>query len=278
RFRWGFIGSSDSHSGRASTGFKQQGRRRGRTDMVGVRSEFYGNLLDSRRAPEDSRVPEVPNPGIAGVLAVERTGSFLYPGGVVAVHAESRSRAGIWEALDRRETYGTSGPRMLLWFDLIDENGETRPMGSALVSDAAPRFRVRAVGSHRQKPGCPAETGRALSPERIAKLCMGECFHPDDKRHRIERIEVVRVRPQLHAGEDVGPLIEDPWMVLPCEPDESGCMVEFGGDEFLRSGRDAVYYVRALQEPTPAINADNLRTEFDAQGRAISARPCQPDS
>ncbi|MFP6664469.1 MAG: DUF3604 domain-containing protein [Deltaproteobacteria bacterium] len=278
RFRWGFIGSSDNHSGRAATGFKQQGRRRGRTDMIGPRSEFYANLLDPRREPEDPRMPEMPNAGIAGVLAIERTGSFLYPGGVVAVHAASRSRDGIWEALDRRETYATSGPRILLWFDLLGEDGETWPMGSGLALGVEPHFRVRAVGAHRQKPGCPAETGRALSPERMAKLCMGECFHPGDTRHRIERIEVVRVRPQLHAGEDVGRLIEDPWLVLPCVPDEGGCVVEFRDEEFLRSGRDAVYYVRALQEATPAINADNLRTEFDAQGRAVSARPCLPDS
>jgi hypothetical protein len=32
--------------------------------------------------------------------------------------------------------------------------------------------------------------------------------------------------------------------------------------------------VRALQEATPAINAANLRTEFDGAGNAVSVTPC----
>ena len=32
--------------------------------------------------------------------------------------------------------------------------------------------------------------------------------------------------------------------------------------------------MRALQEPTPAINGANLRTVFDADGNAASMTPC----
>jgi hypothetical protein len=39
-------------------------------------------------------------------------------------------------------------------------------------------------------------------------------------------------------------------------------------------GRDAVYYVRALQAPTPAINGANLRAEFDAAGNVTRVNPC----
>ena len=63
-------------------------------------------------------------------------------------------------------------------------------------------------------------------------------------------------------------------MVLPCDDDGDGCRVEFEDPEFAGSGRDAVYYVRALQEATPALNARNLRTGFDTAGRAVSVRPC----
>jgi hypothetical protein len=273
RFRWGFIGSSDSHSGRAATGFKQDPPKRGRTDMVGPRTAFLGSLLDRRREPEDRSRPEAPTNGVAGILAIERTGSFLYPGGVVAVHAESRSRDGIWEALERRETYATSGPRILLWFDLLAEDG-ARPMGTSLESATNPRFAVRALGAHRQKPGCPEEVYAALSARRVRELCLDECFHPSDERHPIERIEVVRIRPQREPGEDVTPLIEDPWRTFECEDTGEGCRVEFEDPEFLASGRDAVYYVRALQEPTPALNAANLRTRFDTDGRPVSVDPC----
>lgn len=274
RFRWGFIGSSDSHSGRASTGFKQDGPKRGRTDMVGPRNDFYAALLRPRGEMEDPRMPVASTSGFAGALAVERTGSFLYPGGVVAVHANEHSRQGIWDALERRETYATSGPRILLWFDLLPTDGPELPMGSIVEMNAAPRFRVRAMGAPRQAPGCPDETITALAPERIAKLCMGECYHPTDERHFITGVEVVRVRPQISPGEDIGGLIEDPWRTIPCPGSRDSCVVEFTDEDFTKGKRDAVYYVRALQAPTEAINADNLRTRFDAAGNPVSVKPC----
>ena len=88
---------------------------------------------------------------------------------------------------------------------------------------------------------------------------------------------MVRIRPQARRGEAVAPLIEDPWRSFDCPPDPAGCSFEFDDPEFAASDHDAVYYARALQEPTPAINGANLRTEFDAEGRAIKVTPCYGD-
>jgi hypothetical protein len=88
---------------------------------------------------------------------------------------------------------------------------------------------------------------------------------------------VVRIRPQASPGEPVGGLIEDPWRRFDCPPDPGGCVVEFEDDEFPASGRDVLYYVRALQEETPAINGAYLRTEFDADGNAVRTDPCYGD-
>ncbi|MDB4678690.1 DUF3604 domain-containing protein, partial [bacterium] len=175
---------------------------------------------------------------------------------------------------ERRETYATSGPRILLWFDLLMANGPELPMGSIVKTNVAPRFRVRAMGAPRQAPGCPEETITALEPERIAKLCMGECYYPTDERHSITGVEVVRVRPQTSPGEDIGGLIEDPWQTIPCPEGQDTCVVEFTDEDFTEGMRDAVYYVRVLQEPTEAINADNLRTQFDAAGKPVAVQPC----
>ena len=287
RFRWSFIASSDNHSGRPGTGYKQYERRR-MSESTGARSAFYEWLLRRARLRRFARdaVPERPNrleqegPRLLNVLGAdtERVGSFLYPGGLAALHADGRSRQAVWEALRRGEVYGTSGPRILLWFDLLNGPGGPAPMGSEAVLAEAPRFEVRAVGSFVQQDGCPEASTRALSPERLEYLCRGQCYHPSDERHPIVAIEVVRIRPQASPGEPLDALIEDPWRVFPCEPDPAGCVVRFEDAEFPRSARDAVYYARALQEETPAINARNLRTVFDAEGNAVSTAPCYGDA
>ncbi|MEE9609218.1 MAG: DUF3604 domain-containing protein [Myxococcota bacterium] len=281
RFRYGFISSSDNHTARPGTGYKQYARRE-MTEAKGPRSAFYASVARRRTVgtQEDPQRPQARRPGDLGIargLDVERVASFLYPGGLVAVHADARSRASIWNALETRAVYGTSGPRILLWFDLLNAPFGSAPMGSEVALAETPRFEVRAVGSFVQKPGCPDYATRGLAPERLASLCRGECYNPSDERHPIVAIEVVRIRPQSSAGESVDALIEDPWLRLECEPDPSGCVVRFEDPDYVASGRDALYYVRALQEPTPAVNGANLRAEFAADGAVRKTSPCYGD-
>ena len=278
RFRWGFIASSDDHGARPGTGYKQVLRRH-MTDAHGPRTWLHewvlrrgvaGGMKDRQRPQPVEREPQ----SFAALLDVERVASFMYPGGLVAVHATGRGREAIWSALERREVYGTSGPRILLWFDVLNGRDGRAPMGSEVTVEGAPRFAVRAVGARVQQPGCGAAGIRQLSAERLAQLCRGECYNPGDRRHVITAIEVVRVRPQATADEAIEALIEDPWRRFPCDGNPSGCAVEFEDPEYAASARDAVYYVRALQEATPAINGANLRTTFDDQGRAVGVAPC----
>lgn len=276
RFRWGFISSTDTHGSKAGTGYKQYDRTvmtdaRGFTDAetsARVRGWIGTKQLDPRKAQ-----PAAPS-RLFELFDTERKASFLYPGGIVAVHAEGRDRGAIWNALVRREVYGTSGPRILLWFDLKNGPRGDAPMGSEVEMAEEPRFEVRAAGASIQKPGCPEDVLVGLPAERIESLCRGECHHPGDGRVPIDAIEVVRIRPQARPGEDVGPLIEDPWRRFECPPDPTGCRVEFSDPEFASSARDTVYYVRAIQQPTPAINAANLRTEFDEKGEPVRIDPC----
>lgn len=245
RFRFGFLGSSDNHRARAGSGYKEFGRT-AMTDGASMGTD----LRDGRAA------------------------SFYYTGGLVAVHADGRDREAIFDALDRREVYGTSGDRILLWFDLLKEDGDPVPMGSAVTFAGVPRFEVRAAGAFEQRPGCPASSEAALGADRLQRLCLGECYHPGTRRRAIDRIEVVRIRPQVGPDEEVGSLIEDPWRVLPCPDGGEGCRVAFEDPEYPTLGREVVYYVRAIQEPTPAVNGDPLQCERDDTGRCVVGRVC----
>ena len=283
RFRFGFIASSDNHSARPGTGYKEFARH-GMTEAAGPRDAAWFARIVPHSAPAPESVPvDITTQGGDNpirnlqILDFERQASFFMTGGLVAVHAEGRDRDAIWTALKRREVYGTSGERILLWFDLLNAPDAPLPMGSDTRLETTPRFRVRAVGSFRQRPGCPAHALSALTPERLQRLCKGECYNPGDERRRITRIEVVRIRPQTRAGEPVRGLIEDPWRRYDCPSDLAGCTVEFEDPEFVAGGRDVVYYVRALQEPTPAVNAGGLRCTYDAQGECVKVNPCYGD-
>ncbi len=273
RFQTGFIGSSDNHTARPGTGYKEFAR----TEMADVRMTRVAISTSSDEPASRGRAVDPWELPPTDWLERRRAPSFFFTGGLVAAHVPERSRDALWESLHRREVYATSGPRILLWFDLLNApgtRGETAPMGSAVAMSESPVFEVRAVGSREPLPGCPAHSEAALSPERLAWLCQGECHHPSDRRRRVERIEVVRLRPQARPDEPLAPLIEDPWRVLPCDRDPAGCRVVFSDSEFASAGRDAVYYVRAIEEASPAVNAGGLRCERDGEGRCVRTEPC----
>jgi hypothetical protein len=281
RFDFGFMASSDNHSARPGTGYKEYGR----LDMTEARLGVIGGAIDvGNTVPTEKLAESVPyDPAnfvgqFFATREAERAGSFFMTGGLIAVHAEGRGRGPIWDAMQRKEVYGTSGPRILLWFDLINppgSRGGALAMGGETALSTAPIFQVRAAGSFEQKPGCPAESEAALTPERLARVCGGECYHPSDVRRPITRIEVVRVRPQEFEGEPVAPLIQDPWQVFACDGDPAGCAVTFTDSDFERDGRDTLYYARAIEAPSPAVGQDPLGCTRDENGRCTALDPCK---
>lgn len=269
--RFGFLGSSDNHLARAGTGYKEFARK-GMTDAAGPRQPQPERISDP--APQAENTGELK--GFNG-RDTDRVTSFLYTGGLVAAHAEGRDRQAIWQAVANREVYGTSGPRILLWFDL--ENGPDGgvPMGTEVALADNPTFRVRATGAFKQKPGCPAHVSSALPADRLQLLCKGECYNPSDERLKIVRIEIVRIRPQITPDEPLHELIDDPWRVFDCADEGNGCDVAFMDLEFASAGRTTYYYARAIQEATPTINGNTLRCTYDQDGNCIKVNPCYGD-
>jgi len=280
RFNWGFIASSDNHRARAGTGYKEVARRLN-TEAGGVVDPKFRPIFMLKEPTADSTVYRKTREELfklAGfqLTEVERQSSFWQTGGLAGVHTEGRSREQIWDALQRRETFATSGPRMLLWFDHI--NGTTKtPMGGTLQTSTPGTFKVHAVGSFKQKPGCPDYAVDALGKKRIADLCANECYNPSDERNLIERIEIVRIQPQLTPDEKMSDLIDDTFLVHQCPADQNGCSFEFTDPDFSNNARDTLYYARAIQEPRPTINGEPVKCERDEEGNCIKATICRGD-
>ena len=281
RFRFGFMGSSDNHFARAGTGYKEV-HRRGFTESRDWGQS--GTLSAFGPAPRGEPVAQSKpfdreNTDLVAfqLFEMERQSSYFQTGGLIAAHSAGRDRGAIWDALGRREVYGTSGQRTLLWFDLLNppgSRGQSLPMGSAVETNENPIFQVRAVGSFEQKPGCPDYASEALGAEDLDRICKNECYHPSDKRRLITQIDVIRIRPQVRDGESVEALIEDPWRTFTCDNNPEGCVVTFSDADYSAGGRDTVYYARVLEQSRPTINGAGVNCEFDASGNCKSVRLC----
>lgn len=251
RTRFGLIGSSDNHVARPGNSYKDTDRAL-YTDHKNVKGEGGGFNLGADR----------------------ESAAFYYTGGLVAVHAAGRNRDAIWDGLARREVYATSGDRTLVWFDLLNGPGGETSMGSEVQLDHTPRFRVRALGAFEQQPGCPDFAVAALGRERIESLCGGECYRPGDRRKVIERIEVVRIRPQVTPDEDIAGLIENDWRSFDCPADGNGCEFEFEDTDYILAERPALYYARVIQAEEPLIGGDPFGCRYDDAGNCIAREYC----
>ena len=140
-YKFGMVGSTDSHTGLAAV----------------EEDNFFGKTTASEPSPERAMHPFVKNEK-AVIMAWETSAS-----GYAAVWARENTRESIFDAMQRRETYATTGPRMVVRFfggfdfeakdaanRLPAQIGYTRgvPMGgdlSAAPPGKAPTFLVAAL-------------------------------------------------------------------------------------------------------------------------------------
>ena len=93
-YKFGMIGSTDAHTGLAAV----------------EENNFFGKTTSSEPSPDRATHPFVKTDK-AAIMGWETTAS-----GYAAVWAFENTRESIFDAMERRETYATTGPRMIVRF------------------------------------------------------------------------------------------------------------------------------------------------------------------
>lgn len=227
-------------------------------EMFGVNPFKYGVVASTdTHIAAAGNVTELDFPGnggagsgnIDGVPPIPDVIEFN-PGGLAVIWAEENSRPALFDAMRRKETYGTSGPRITLRFfgGWADQDGACAldaaafaqqgydsgvPMGGTLRSPdaAAPTFTVSAL----RDPGTAQVPGTALEKIHIVKGWVDDQGTPQAKTY-----DVV-------AADELATV------------DEQTCEVTAGGADSLCAvwtdpdfdpEQRAYYYARVLESPT----------------------------
>ena len=233
-FKFGFVGSSDTHNGSGA------GEEAGYWGVVG--------RMDADGVGRAS----VPNG--SGAYSADPAFASFSASGLAGVWAEQNTRASIYDAMRRKETFGTSGTRITVRFfagyDLpaIDSDtllGEAYaggvPMGGDLATrnDQAPTFIAWAL---RDPLGAPLQRLQIVKgwaadggvQERVFDVACADGGVVDRETHRCPdngaRVDVAH----CHVAEETGaPELKTRWR----DPD-------------FNAGQRAFYYVRVLENPS----------------------------
>jgi hypothetical protein len=232
-FQFGFIGSTDGHNANPGD----------------VEEHGWQGCCANKDAKVEQRLDTTP--GFGGAGPVGRN-----PGGLVGVWSEENTRDSIFDALKRRETFATSGPRLTPRFfggwnlpeDLceradLNEVGYASgvPMGDLLKSPDQSGLAPTFVASVARDAGTPDHPGGLLDRLQIIKVWHGS----DGQFHQ----EVHDVSGRLGGNDSRPPATVD---LDTCEPRGMGhdqlCAV--WTDPKFDADQAVAYYVRAVENPS----------------------------
>jgi hypothetical protein len=241
-YKFGLVGSSDAHTGLSAM----------------EEDNFFGKTTPQEPSPERMTKTFISNPK-TGVKVMDWEVSSS---GYAAVWATENTREALWDAMQRKETYATTGPRMSVRFfggwEFVEADARERlpanigytkgvPMGGDLKSapaGKAPTFLVAALKD---------AIGANLDRIQIIKGWLGKDEKPQEKVYDI-----------VWSGDrKPGPDGKVPSVGSTVDIENATWTNTIGAPELIATWKDpdfdaglrAFYYVRVLEIPTPRWTA-----------------------
>ena len=254
-YKFGLIGSSDAHIGGGSENekvyFSKIGLLDGTPELRGSVpfNTFYGTIM---KLVKPDFIKEVD--GNDYMAASSRLISWS-ASGLAGVWAEENTREAIYDALRRKETFATSGPRIKVRFfagyeitkaklnssNLISESYvNATPMGGILLAQDKnePSFLVWALAD---------ALGAPLQRAQVIKGWLENGKH-QEKVYDVSCSDGLKVNSQTHRCPDNGARVN----LNDCSYDKDVGASELKSlwrDPDFRAGQEAFYYVRVLENP-----------------------------
>jgi hypothetical protein len=252
-YKFGMIGSSDAHTGLAAM----------------EEDNFFGKTVPQEPSPERVKAIFVDNKETGVTIYDWEVGSSGY----AAVWADENTRTSLWDAMKRRETYATTGPRMIVRFfggwSFEDTDAQNRqpasvgygkgvPMGGNLPTApegaTAPSFLVAAMKD---------PIGANLDRIQVVKGWMDASGALEEKVYDV--VWSGDRTPDATSGKvpDVGSTVDVATATYTNSIGEPELITVWTDPDF-DPAQPAFYYVRVLEIPTPrwpAYDAVRLGSE-----------------
>lgn len=262
-FRFGLIGSSDTHVAAGSYSESDYWSKAGLLD---------GTPVQRGSVPLPDSAPEQPRYAASAAANLETWGAS----GLAGVWATENTREALYAAFRRKETFATSGPRMRVrlfaGFDLAPlVAGSDRiealyraavPMGSDLIGagKATPEFFVWAIRDPDSAP---------LQRLQIVKGWVNADGSTDERIYDVACADGLQVDPDTRRCPDNGATVD----LATCEfgSDRGAAELEaVWRDPQFDAQQQAFYYVRVLENPTCRWST------WDALRAGVAPRPGLP--
>ena len=238
-YKFGMIGATDSHTGLATAG----------------EDNFFGKHSGSEPGPERWSHP------MAKIGDMEYPGWSMVASGLAGVWATENTREALYDAMMRKETYGTTGPRMMVRFfggwEFTAKDAENRLPASVGYAKGVPMGGDLYAAPDGQAPSFLVGALKDPLSGNLDRIQIVKVWVDGDGRH--ERVhEVVWAgdrrlddNGKLPAVGDTVDVANATWTNSIGAPELMGTWTDPDFDPAVR----AAYYARVLEIPTPRWTA-----------------------